>query len=288
MIVYFQDKNIKIPNNFENIEKKLLDIPYWNRSKIYNLLIDNEQFIIKQFELIDSNFDIEKNIYIHIHNICKNSFFFKKFMIKYLYIATYPDHHIILMKKLNYTMNNKFLNGISKNEKNNLLLQSLLTIYEMNHEYTIYFNDIYNNNKILNFMIHKNNNTKKRIYNYKLINNKNIFFYKKKYEIRIIDYGRINTRPGVNTKKYMVQFFNHLYEKNIVSEVLLFFLFFYTTIHPSPEYQNNMVQKLNNIINENILSNENFNQNISSLHFDTLLLSYLYDSEKQTFISLKN
>ena len=279
MFIYFHNKNIIIPNNFDINEKNMLKIDYWNKSRMHHVTIDDNNYIIKKFEMNDVNFKLEKNIFLYINKICANSFFFKNFMIKYLLIANYNDYHIILMRKLRYNMNHHFLNNISNVEKNNLLFHSLLTLYEMNHKYGIYFNDIYNNSKILNFMINERKDTEKKD-TYKLLNNKEIVYYTNNFEIRIIDYGRISKIPSYNTFKYMTKIFNDLYKKNIVSEVLLFFLFFYTTIHNDLHYEKVLIEKINEIINKYILSDTEFSKNSSSCNFDTLFLSYIYDNMK--------
>ena len=272
MIVHLNNTNIQIPDNFDNIDQYLLNIEYWNSSRIYNMIIENKDIIIKKFEKNDGNFDLEKDIYLQIMNLCSKSLFFKKFMIKYFFIASYDVYHIILMKKIIYNMDTFFLLNITNIEKKNILFQSLLTIYDMNNKYGIYFNDIFNNNKILNFMINERNGIEKK-YSYKLLNKKELFVYRNKYDIQIIDYGRIRKQPYCNTTKYMIRLFNYLYMKQIVSEILLFTLFFYTTINDSPEYETKIIMKLNEI-----LSNKLFKKNSISSTFDTLFLSYLYDN----------
>lgn len=92
------------------------------------------------------------------------------------------------------------------------------------------------------------------------------------YKIKFIDFGFINDHPSFNTKTYMKLYFNDLYSKNIISEILLYTLFFYSILYPNIE-RNIIIKNLYNLINNFYDIN---NKNFKNQDFDYFLLQEIY------------
>ena len=140
------------------------------------------------------------------------------------------------MNKLKYNLNLKFLNTIDTEEKNNLLIQTLIILYDMNHNNMIYMNDIYTERGLRNIMV---TNVKHNIKNIEYIfdtYNTKLIIPINKYKIKIIDYGWINKYPEFRTTEYMEKYFNNLYKNKIISEVILFTYFYFINCNLNKTY----------------------------------------------------
>jgi hypothetical protein len=175
------------------------------------------------------------------------------------------------MNKLDYDLNNIFLQNIDKKEKYNILFQSLITIYDMNNNYNIYFNDIYYDNILKNIMIKKiKNKIDKKILYYKLDDNNIINVKIDKYQVQFIDYGYIKTKPKLRTIEYTKKYFNNLYELNIYSEILLFTFIFLQNCDLSNLYNNNILNLLQELTKHILTITK------SQKKFDTYLIMFIY------------
>lgn len=159
-ILYKKDDFI-IPNNIN--EKK-----YYTKEggggTIYILENENKKLILKIFEN-NKRLEFEKEKYGFFLIKEKNEDkFVNDFIIDYLAIIKYEEQYIFFMKKLDYLINDSFLESITVTEQKNILSQILISIYILNNNYSIYFNDLFQDVRLKNIMVKKN------------IKKKNIFY----------------------------------------------------------------------------------------------------------------
>jgi hypothetical protein len=133
----------------------------------------------------------------------------------------------------------------------------------MNNHYNIYFNDLFSDIRIKNIMIKKNSYVQKLEYH---INNSKHSLLIDHYQVVFIDYGFINNYSGFNTTKYMNKYFNHLFTKNIISEIIIFIYFFY---HKDKKTMDLLLLIVNDIMNNNDI-------HYLKTNFDILFLTKFY------------
>ena len=107
-----------------------------------------------------------------------------------------------------------------------------------------------------------NNNNKKTI-EYNFNDNIKIIIPINKYIIKFIDYGKMNIYPEFRTIEYMEQYFNNLYNENIISEIILFTFFYFLDCGLD---KNNVLLLINKILSIILRSNEL--NNIESNNFE--------------------
>lgn len=239
MKILYSDKNnlINKKNLFDICEKNklLLKTQEFTGAKIFEIKINNDTFINKNFNKNDYKtkriFKIEFDKYMKVKEIIKNDYIFKAFVTPFLYVIECDKNYLILMKKNDYELNNSFIKNIEKKEKINIYLQSIITIFDMNHKNGIFFNDIYYDKIIKNVMINDVINEPVTNINYRLNNNIKILIEIDKYRVQFIDFGYVTTLPKLRTLEYTEKYFKILYDNDIFSEILLFTLFYLTMIN---------------------------------------------------------
>jgi hypothetical protein len=292
MKIYYKKNNF---NNIENIENicnynKKFITKAGSRARIFELKFKDKQYINKNYTKNNKSkkdFEIEKNKFFLVKKRSKNNILFKNFFIQYILISECNNNYIIIMDKIDYNLDSYFLKNIINEEKNNLLFQALVTIYDMNHYNKIFFNDIYHKENIRNIMILNNNN--KRNIEYYFNDNIKIIIPINKYQIKFIDYGKINIYPEFRTTEYMEEYFNNLFNENIISETILFTFFYLINCSIN---KNNVLLLINKILSIILRSNEL--NNIESNNFeknkniDYLFIYYLsvYLSSRPNFYNI--
>lgn len=294
MKIYYKTNNFNIKNieNIENIcnyNKKFIT-KAGSKARIYEFKFKDKQYINKNYSKNNKSkkdFEIEKNKFFLVKKRTKNNILFKIFFIQYILISECNNNYIIIMDKIDYNLDSYFLKNINNEEKNNLLFQVLFTIYDMNYYNKLFFNDIYYKENIRNIMIINNNNKRNIEYNFN--DNIKIIIPINKYQIKFIDYGKINTYPEFRTTEYMEKYFNNLYNENIISETILFTFIYFINCGLD---KNNLLLLINKIISIILKSNElnniksnNFEKN---KHIDYLFIYYLsvYLSSKLNFYNI--
>ena len=284
MKIYYKKNNF---NNIENIEQicninKNFITKRGSFAKIYELKIKNKIYINKNYNKnykSKKDFEIEKNKFFLVKKRSNNNILFKNFFIQYKLISECDKNYIIIMDKIDYNLDIFFLKNINNEEKNNILFQSLITIYDMNHYNKIFLNDIYHKENVRNIMI-LNNNNKKNI-EYDFYDNIKIIIPINKYQIKFIDYGKMNTYADFRTIQYMKEYFNDLYKENIISESILFAFFYFRTCNIPI---NNVLPLINKIISI-ILKSEELNNIISNNYEKNKYIDYLFIYYLSIFLS---
>jgi hypothetical protein len=180
MKIYYKKNNINNINNFENICTKE-NYEFEINDKIYINKIYNKDAIMKK------EFEIEKNKFFLVKKRSKNNILFKSFFIEYILITECENNFIIVMEKMNendHKFDSYFLKNINNIEKNNLLFQVLVTIYDMNHYNKIFFNNNYDIDKNIIIL----NNNEKRNIEYVFNDNVKLIVPINKYKIKFNDY----------------------------------------------------------------------------------------------------
>jgi hypothetical protein len=242
-------------------------------------LNNNTKIIIKKFdENTKKYFYNELNNYFYFKEITKNSPILNDFTVNFLALGEKDNNHMIIMQKLDKVIDTEFLNTLDKRELNSILFQILINIYETNHTFSIYFNDLYWKDKVKNVMVIKNNSPFQL--EYKMDDEFSISVDINKYKIVFIDYGYIKTTTELHTPKYMNKYFSRLNKINIISEILLYTFFFYLTLY-GESYKLSILDNLNNLIDK-IIDSYTFSDSLLSINenkknFDLLLLKMLYE-----------
>ena len=270
-------------NKFFNIPKNINEKKFLTKERgfgrIYLLENDNINLIMKVFTS-KSPFKQEYHNYL---NVIKkiNKTFYAKFITKYFAIIKNNDEYIFFMNKHKHLINHDFLHNLNIIEQKKILFQTLSIIYTFNNVYSIYFNDIYCNLSTKNIMINKIKvpfSHKFKFNNFEY----NILF--DKYIIKFIDYGFIKNHKTLNTIKYMKLYFNNLFNNNIISEVLLYTLFFFISIHNNINIQI-IINNLRNIVK--IIFKNNNKENVIK-NFDSLFIKLLFTKIKVGKIHIEN
>lgn len=215
MEIIYDNSNIQ---NLKYICKKELTKTKYRG--IYTSTIANRNYIVKKndntmeatvtreiIERIKSENIREKYLFVNIRSIIKCDH-------EYLYIM---DN--ICMPEL------RFIMPILNNQwRIRFLLQSLVSIYLLNHTIGYYHNDLYFKGNVRNIMVD--------CYYPKDKTDWGCVFYgltipTDKYYIRMIDYGWSSKEPGKRTSEYHEKYFPEI---SYVSEVLLFsYIYFYNS-----------------------------------------------------------
>jgi len=282
MKIYYKTNNFNNIDNIDNIENicnynKIFITKAGSKARIYEFKFRDKQYINKNYtknKKSKKDFEIEKNKFFLVKKRTKNNILFKNFFIQYILISECNNNYIIIMDKIDYNLDSYFLKNINNEEKNNLLFQVLFTIYDMNYYNKLFFNDIYYKENIRNIMIINNSNKRNIEYNFN--DNIKIIIPINKYQIKFIDYGKINTYPEFRTTEYMEKYFNNLYNEKIISETILFTFIYFINCDLD---KNNLLLLINKIISIILKSNElnniksnNFEKN---KHIDYLFIYYL-------------
>ena len=262
MNIIYKSENFEIPSNINDKKYYAKD---GGGGSIYTL----NGLILKVFKK-KNDFYGEYNNYMNIYNLI-NDTIYQKFIIKFYAAIKYENEYIIFMDKNNHLINNNFLSNLDFKEQKDILFQVLFLIYVFNNKYLVYFNDLYYSSYIKNIMINDCYNN----YNHKFkFKGNEIDININKYIINIIDFGYVQNYPALHTVMYMEKYFNKLFKMNIISEVLLYTLFFFMTLYPTfDKYK--IVNNLNNIIN--IIFNS-YEKEYIIKNFDALFINILYNS----------
>jgi len=273
-------KQNDLDNNFEDIcnNNKTFISKSGSKAIIYKLKIENKTYVNKNYMKNDKSkkdFEIEKNKFFFVKKRSNNSILFKNFFIQYLLIAECDNNYIILMEKLTYDLNSNFLKKkIINDEKNNILFQILINIYDMNYSNKIYFNYIYINNCIRNIMILDNDNKKNIEYTFN--ENVKIIIPINKYKIKFIDYGNMNDTIKDKTIKYMKEYFEYLYKMNIISETILFTFFYFINCGLNEKNILLLIKQILKIIFKSNEFNKELNIIISNNSEKNKMVDYLF------------
>jgi hypothetical protein len=230
MKIFYKQSDLN--NNFEDIcnyNKNFLS-KSGSKAIIYKLKMKDKTYINKNYLKNDKSrkdFEIEKNKFFLVKKRSNNNILFKNFFIQYYLIAECKNNFIIIMEKMKHDLNAKFLKAISNDEKNNILIQILINIYDMNYYNKIYLNYIYIDKNIRNIMILINDIKINIEYNFN--ETVKIIVPVNKYKIKFIDYGNMDDYIKVRTIEYMKEYFKYLYDINIISESILFTFFYFIT-----------------------------------------------------------
>ena len=275
----YKNMNFTLPEDINNLSFFKKD----NGGGEIFTLNNNTKIIIKKFDKCNKNyFYNEFNNYFYFKEITKNSSILNNFTVNFLALGEKDDNHIIFMEKLDRVIDMDFLHTLDKREVNSILFQVLINIYETNHCFSIYFNDLYWRDKVKNVMVIKNNSPFQLDYKININDNTNtneefnISIDVNQYKIVFIDYGYIKTIPELHTPKYMKKYFNRLNEIGITSEILLYTFFFYLTIY-GESHKSNILDNLNNLIDQIIDLDLSGSILKNNENFDLLLLKMLYE-----------
>ena len=233
------------------------------------------------------DFEIEKNKFFLVKKRSNNNILFKNFFIQYYLIAECKNNFIIIMEKMKHDLNAKFLKAISNDEKNNILIQILINIYDMNYYNKIYLNYIYIDKNIRNIMILINDIKINIEYNFN--ETVKIIIPVNEYKIKFIDYGNMDDYIKVKTIEYMKEYFKYLYDINIISESILFTFFYFFNCGLNEKNILSLINKIIKIILEsNELNNIISNNSEKNKYIDYLFIYYLvkYLSARPNFYDI--
>jgi hypothetical protein len=224
--------NNKINSNPD--ENKILEdiLNIFKITKIGYIKIKNTKYVLKK-EFFVKNFPLLSSIYNILNFNIDEYTFYKKYQnkiiknkfdeniqlpYKYKLCKTYS---IYIFTKIDYNLNSFFLKKLNKINFNNILIQSIYIIYFVNHILNVFHNDLYQDNKIRNFMINNN-----KIKNYKIKIYKNEINIKE-YNVVLIDFGLFSKNLGFkNILFYNKKSIKYLYFFEIKSELLIILYIF--------------------------------------------------------------
>ena len=178
----------------------------------------NNKYIIKveQFDNYGNEYSFYKK---NSKKIIKDKF--NKFLqIPIKYKKDYKNKHIIyIFTMLDGDINRSFLKSIRNNDFINILDQSILSIYYLNHKLKYFHNDLYRIGSLLdinNIMYVKNNDMRS------LIKIDDMTVEVKKYRVVIIDFEKSTKESGFKIDYFYI-FFSNFYEYNFkyMSEIFI-------------------------------------------------------------------
>lgn len=275
MKIYYKKNNI---NNFENICDKVNNVEENYEFEIKDKIYINKNY--KKDAISKKEFEIEKNKFFLVKKRSKNNILFKSFFIEYILITECDNNFVIVMEKLNeHKLDSYFLKNINNDEKNNLLFQVLINIYDMNHYNKLFFNNNYDIDKNIIIL----NNNEKRNIEYVFNDNVKLIVPINKYKIKFNDYSKINTYPEFKTTQYMDKYFNELYTKNIISESILFTFFYFIDCGLD---KNNVLLLINKIISIILKNNEINNENEKNIDYLFIYYLSIYLSSRPNFYNI--
>lgn len=253
-----------------------------SRAKIYLFFYNKHEFISKSYEKDEEShieFLKELNNYLLVKNNSRNNILFQTFFIQIHVALECNNYFNILMNKNSFDLNSSFLQRISNKEKMNLLFQALITIYDMNHNAGVYFNDIYYKDNIRNMMVLENKGNKGRNIQYKMNNEYFINVPIEQYQLQIIDYGRIDETPKFRTTEYMKKYFESFYKRGIISEIIVFAFFYLMNCGIPKEHCLRMITIIITFILKKYRgknrNNRNNEKSIENKQIDYMFLDYL-------------
>ena len=273
MKIFYKQSDLN--NNFEDIcnyNKNFLS-KSGSKAIIYKLKMKDKTYINKNYLKNDKSrkdFEIEKNKFFLVKKRSNTNILFKNFFIQYYLIAECKNNFIMIMEKMKHDLNAKFLKAISNDEKNNILIQILINIYDMNYYNKIYLNYIYIDKNIRNIMILINDIKINIEYNFN--ETVKIIIPVNEYKIKFIDYGNMDDYIKVRTIEYMKEYFKYLYDINIISESILFTFFYFFNCGLN---EKNILSLINKII-KIILKSDELNNIISNNSEKNKYIDYLF------------
>jgi len=159
--------------------------------QVVNFLADNKKYIL---------------LFVNIHIICQKE---------------HNDYYI--MDHIKYGDFTNMLPILNSRWKFTLLMQSLSSIFILNHKIKLFHNDLYYDGVIRNVMV----DHVEKPYSFDLnINNVIIALNIKKFCVKMIDFGRCSNKQAFRTLEYHNK---HFFNIKYISEPLIFTYFFFKT-----------------------------------------------------------
>jgi hypothetical protein len=223
-------KDVKSNPNESKVSERFFDI--FKTTKIGIIKIDGKEYFIKKESFV-KKYPILDSIYKFINIDVNESKFYKKYTkiikkykfenniqlpIKYNICKTY---NIYLFHKIEQNLNSYFLIKLNQLKFFNILEQSIMIVYFLNHKLGVFHNDLHQNDKIRNFMVNKID-TKNKILKFK-----DIVIKKTNFNVIVIDFGFFNKELGLKNKFfYTTKSLKYLYNFEIKSEILIILYIF--------------------------------------------------------------
>lgn len=149
-------------------------------------------------------------------------------------ISQHEKFDYYVMDYIKYGDFNNMLPVLNTKWKYSLLMQSLISIFILNHKIKLFHNDLCYINQIRNIMIDNVDKSYSMEIN---LNGTNIVLNVNKFAAKLIDFGRSSDKPAFRTTQYHTQYFSKI---KYISEPLIFTLFFFKTMNN--DELNNLLQ----------------------------------------------
>ena len=232
-----------------------------NNNKLYFVKTINKNapptLITNPFQ--DKELDPTKQVVEFLNNN-KN---YGDFFVNINTIVQYGNYDCYVMDHIKYGDFSNMLPILNTKWRFSLLMQSLVSIFILNHKIKLFHNDLCYINQIRNIMIDHVDKSYSIDVN---INGNKITLNIKKFSAKMIDFGRSSDKQAFRTTQYHTQYFPKI---KYVSEPLVFTLFFFKTIG---------VDELNNLVQMAI---EQSRGSSSLLDFDAKFITKIYNKYKK-------
>lgn len=218
------DINKVIDNNKENIKdirRNFSIITIGNN--IYFVKTINKKISETRTQIMNPNSDKEVDPTNQVTTYLSTNHKYEKLFVTIHSISQKDQCDYYVMDYIAYGDFTNMLPVLNSKWKFTLLMQSLASIYILNHKIKLFHNDLYYEGIIRNIMVDKVD----KPYSIDLhINNTQLVLNVKKFCVKMIDFGRCASKQGFRTTEYHSKHFSKI---KYVSEPLIFTYFFFKT-----------------------------------------------------------
>lgn len=228
-------------NNIINLNNKIITP---NRKNVLMLPYNTKTYFVKT---IDRNKEVtnprkELDPTLKVIKYLDNNQIYSPLFVKINTIRQLGNNDYYLMDYIKVGDLNKLLPLLSTNWKYTLLIQSLLSIYILNHKIKLYHNDLFYMDVIRNMMVDTTN--QKTTLNIEMADDE-IIIDIDKFCIKMIDFGRCSNRPEFRTIEYHNKYFPNM---KYISELFLFTFVYLKSIGKENKINFDDIQKCDKIV----------------------------------------
>lgn len=209
-------------NNKENIKEI--------RKNFCVIIIDNKLYFVKTINkkcpltpIINLSNDKEIDPTNQVANFLLTNQKFAPLFVNIYSISQNEHYDYYIMDYIKYGDFSNVLPILNTKWKFSLLMQSLLSIYILNHKIKLFHNDLYYNGVVRNIMV---DHVETPYSINQSLNNVIITINVRKFCTKMIDFGRCSNKQAFRTTEYHNKHFSQI---KYISEPLLFTYFFFKT-----------------------------------------------------------
>ncbi|QKF93529.1 protein kinase [Fadolivirus algeromassiliense] len=223
--------------NITSNRKNMVVVPYSKTKTCFVKTIDRSR---------ESNPKKELDPTLKVINYLKHNTHYNPLFVKINVIKQIDNNDYYLMEYIKFGDLNTLLPILNRRWKYSLLIQSLMSIYILNHKIKLFHNDLYYMDVIRNIMVDQINETN----TIKLeILDHDIAIDISKFCIKMIDFGRCSSKQEFRTTEYHKKYFPDMKH---VSELFLFTFIYLKSLGDQSiidfnEIQNNMAMTTNTL-----------------------------------------